>query len=83
MNLLPPQPDCRGCARWEQAPRNPGVPTTRWGLPGPDAPVLIVIGPTPGYHEHTHNEPFVGKQIQSYEIDTQHHEESYDPANPT
>lgn len=25
----------------------------------------------------------VGKQIQSYEIDTQHHEESYDPANPT
>jgi hypothetical protein len=25
----------------------------------------------------------VGHQIQSYEIDTQHHEESYDPANPT
>jgi uracil-DNA glycosylase family 4 len=30
-------------------------------LPGPDAPVLIVIGPTPGYHEHVHSEPFVGK----------------------
>ena len=25
----------------------------------------------------------VGHQIKSYEIDTQHHEESYDPANPT
>lgn len=61
LTLLPPQPDCRACLRWEQAPRNPGVPTTRWGLPGPDAPVLIVIGPTPGYHEHVHNEPFVGK----------------------
>ncbi len=24
----------------------------------------------------------VGKQIQSYEIDTQHHEESFDPAQP-
>ncbi len=61
LTLLPPQPDCRACLRWEQAPRNPGVPTTRWGLPGPDAPVLIVIGPTPGYHEHVHSEPFVGK----------------------
>lgn len=25
----------------------------------------------------------VGKEIQSYEIDTQYHEESHDPANPT
>jgi len=24
----------------------------------------------------------VGKQIQSYEIDTQHHEDSFDPADP-
>ena len=24
----------------------------------------------------------VGKQIQSYEIDTQHHEDSFDPAQP-
>lgn len=63
MNLpvFPSHPDCRACGRWEQVPRNPGVPTTQWGLPGPDAPVLICIGPAPGFHEHTHNEPFVGK----------------------
>jgi len=59
--VFPSHPDCRACGRWEQAPRNPGVPTTRWGLPGPDAPVLVCIGPAPGYHEHVHNEPFVGK----------------------
>jgi uracil-DNA glycosylase family 4 len=59
--VFPSHPDCRACGRWEQTPRNPGVPTTRWGLPGPDAPVLVCIGPAPGYHEHTHNEPFVGK----------------------
>ena len=61
LTLFPSHADCRACGRWEQAPRNPGVPTTRWGLPGPDAPVLICIDPAPGYHEHVHNEPFVGK----------------------
>lgn len=63
MNLpvFPSHPDCRACGRWELVPRNPGVPTTQWGLPGPGAPVLICIGPSPGYHEHVHNEPFVGK----------------------
>lgn len=59
--LFPSHPDCRACGRWELVPRNPGVPTTTWGLPGPDAPVLVCIGPAPGYHEHVRNEPFVGK----------------------
>lgn len=59
--LFPSHPECRSCARWEQAPLNPGVPTTQWGLPGAGVPVLIVIAPTPGYHEHMHNTPFMGK----------------------
>lgn len=59
--LFPSHPDCRACGRWELVPRNPGVPTTTWGLPGPGAPVLICIGPTPGFHEHMTNEPFRGK----------------------
>ena len=63
MNLpiFPSHPDCRVCPRWEQAPRNPGVPTITVGTSSPSSPVLIVVGPTPGYHEHVHNEPFVGK----------------------
>lgn len=59
--VFPSHPDCRACGRWELVPRNPGVPTTQWGLPGPDAPVIVCIGPSPGYHEHIHAESFVGK----------------------
>ena len=59
--LFPSHADCRTCARWEQTPRNPGVPTTQWGLPGPGAPVLVCIGAAPGFHEHMTNEPFRGK----------------------
>ena len=61
MNLpvFPSHPDCRDCGRWEQVPKNPGVPTIAVGAP--DLPALVVVGPTPGYHEHIHNEPMVGK----------------------
>lgn len=59
--LFPSHPDCRSCERWELAPRNPGVPTIRWGLPGPGSPVLIAIGPAPGYYDHVDNAPFSGK----------------------
>jgi uracil-DNA glycosylase family 4 len=63
MNLpvFPSRPSCRTCARWEQAPVNPGVPTIQWGLPGPGHPVLVVVGVTPKFFDHQHNEPFRGK----------------------
>ena len=42
--------------------RNPGVPTIQWGLPpSRSTPILICIGPSPGYTEHLHNEPYTGK----------------------
>jgi uracil-DNA glycosylase family 4 len=59
MSLMPPLPDCRLCSRWELAPKNPGVPTIQVGIPGRDA--LVVVAPSPGYYEHVHNEPAVGK----------------------
>ena len=53
-------PDCRLCERWQE-PRNPGIPTTTWGLPGPGHPVLIVVGPSPSFHDHLAIEPYRGK----------------------
>lgn len=60
--IFPTHSDCRSCPRWAHPPLNPGIPSTQWGLPpSPDTPVLIVIGPTPGFWEHFYNEPFRGK----------------------
>lgn len=59
--IFPSHPTCRSCPRWEHVPRNPGTPTTQWGLSSTTAPVLLCIGPAPGFHEHSYNEPFRGK----------------------
>jgi uracil-DNA glycosylase len=54
--------DCTACERHAECPRNPGVPTERWGLPpSPSVPVLVVVGPCSTYTDHILWSPFYGK----------------------
>ena len=59
--VFPSRPDCRSCDRWEAVPRNPGVPFSAWGEPGPGRPVVVAVGAVPGFHEHNLNDSFRGK----------------------
>ena len=56
--LFPSHHECRSCDRWQEASCNPGIPTEGIGDPG--LPALVVVGASPGYHEHRSNAPFKG-----------------------